>query len=326
MKEINFSLWCDFLERDFINSEFVNLIQNGTINGATSNPSIFKNAICSSQAYSELKEKFSKKTAKKLYEILATSDIKMAASKMLANYARGDDGFVSIEVDPNLTLASDIIEEGKRLYNAIKMPNVMIKIPAISAGYEAMSELMKKGINVNATLIFSNSQAQNCLEAFKEGTKKYSKRFPQTRLPQGVISVFVSRFDRMLDEKLEDRAKFGIYNATNIYNQIQNANQNNIRTLFASTGVKGGDLAADYYIKELLYQNSINTAPLDTIKAFIDSGEFSPKALPSSDDISTFMAKAKEAGVDYDSVCRQLLDEGLEAFIVAFDEILASLS
>ena len=149
MKEINFSLWCDFLESDFINLEFTELIQNGTINGATSNPSIFKNAICNSIAYNELKDKFRKKDAKKLYEILATNDIKMAATKLLSNYARGDDGFVSIEVDPNLILASDIIDEGKRLYNAIKMPNVMIKIPAISPGFEAMSELMKKGIDPN---------------------------------------------------------------------------------------------------------------------------------------------------------------------------------
>ncbi|WP_086291085.1 transaldolase [Campylobacter devanensis] len=326
MRDINFSLWCDFLERDFINSEFIELIQNDTINGATSNPSIFKEAICNSQAYSEQKAKFSKRSAKKIYEILATNDIKMAAHKMLANYAAGNDGFVSIEVDPNLILASDIIDEGKRLYNAIKMPNVMIKIPAISSGFDAMCELMKKGINVNATLIFSKDQAQNCLDAFKEGTKKYSKKFPQTPLPQGVISVFVSRFDRLLDEKLEETGKFGIYNATNIYNKIQNAGQRNVRTLFASTGVKSNQLPADYYIKELLYPNSINTAPLDTIKSFIASGEFTPKTIPSSEEIDTFMTKAKEAGVDYNKVCSKLLDDGLEAFVAAFDEILISLS
>lgn len=325
MKEINFSLWCDFLESNFINSQFTELIQNGTINGATSNPSIFKNAICNSIAYNELKDKFRKKDAKKLYEILATNDIKMAATKLLSNYARGDDGFVSIEVDPNLILASDIIDEGKRLYNAIKMPNVMIKIPAISPGFEAMSELMKKGINVNATLIFSQSQADECLEAFKEGTKKYQKRFPQATLPQGVISVFVSRFDRLLDDRLDEKAKYGIYNATNIYNQIQNSNQSNVRTLFASTGVKGDNLAPDYYIKELLYPNSINTAPLDTIKAFIANGDFTPKALPSDEEISKFMANAKAANIDYKRVCTDLLDEGLEAFVAAFDEILVSL-
>ena len=245
---------------------------------------------------------------------------------MLANYAAGNDGFVSIEIDPNLTLTSDIIEEGKKLYNAIKMPNVMIKIPAISSGFDAMCELMKKGINVNATLIFSKDQAQNCLDAFKEGTKKYSKKFPQTPLPQGVISVFVSRFDRLLDEKLEETGKFGIYNATNIYNKIQNAGQRNVRTLFASTGVKSNQLPADYYIKELLYPNSINTAPLDTIKSVIASGEFTPKTIPSSEEIDRFMTKAKEAGVDYNKVCTKLLDDGLDAFVAAFDEILTSLS
>ena len=99
-KALNFSLWCDFLERDFIDKDFDELIKKGIINGATSNPAIFKNAILSSPAYDAAKEEFRKKEPKKLYEILATADIRSAAESLLKNFINGDDGFVSIEVDP----------------------------------------------------------------------------------------------------------------------------------------------------------------------------------------------------------------------------------
>lgn len=329
MDDIKFSLWCDFLERDFINGEFLNLIQNSTINGATSNPAIFKSAICSSNAYEEMKNDYKRKSPKELYEILATSDIKNAANKLLKNYADGDDGFVSLEVDPNLYDDSEgTYKEGKRLFNTIKMPNVMIKVPATKAGFEAMSELMKKGISVNATLIFNTSAVNECLEAFKQGSKAYSKRFPGAPLPKGVISIFVSRFDRLLDSKLKEAnleaSKYGIYNATKAYKMIENAGFSNVRALFASTGVKGNKLESDYYIKELLYPNVINTAPLDTIKAFIKA-DHTPKEILEDSVLDKFFADAKNADIDYDDTCKTLLDDGLKAFCDAFEEILKSL-
>ena len=112
MDDIKFSLWCDFLERDFINGEFLNLIQNSTINGATSNPAIFKSAICSSNAYEEMKNDYKRKSPKELYEILATSDIKNAANKLLKNYADGDDGFVTFQID---TASDDAMKEKLRV-------------------------------------------------------------------------------------------------------------------------------------------------------------------------------------------------------------------
>lgn len=326
--EIKFSLWCDFLERDFISTEFEDLIGSKIINGATSNPAIFKSAICASAAYEKTKKDYKKKSPKELYEILATQDIKMAAQKLLKNYANDDDGFISLEVDPNLYDDSKgSFKEGKRLFNKIKMPNVMIKIPATKNGFEAMSDLMKNGINVNATLIFSRSQAKECLEAFSEGSKAYAKRFPHSTLPKGVISIFVSRFDRLLDPKFKElnlpTQKFGIYNATMIYKDIQDSALDNVRALFASTGVKSNDLAPDYYVKELLYSNSINTAPLETIKSFIKEPA-DPKQIPSKTKIDEFFASIKD--IDYDATCKFLLDDGLKAFCKAFDEILDSLS
>ncbi len=164
--DINFSLWCDFIERDFLQDEFENLLKIGAINGVTSNPSIFKAAFLSN-SYKDVIGQMGKKYPKALYEALAVQDIKIAATKLLRHYANGDDGFVSIEVDPSFCdNAAATVDEGARLHAEIGMPNVMIKIPATKAGFEAMSALSARGIAVNATLIFSPEQAVACLDAF----------------------------------------------------------------------------------------------------------------------------------------------------------------
>ncbi|MDA3053407.1 transaldolase [Campylobacter sp. JMF_01 NE2] len=328
--DIKFSLWCDFIERDFIAKEFGEFLAKGTFNGATSNPSIFKNAITTSQAYGAQKAKFAHKNTKKLYEILAITDIKNAANALLANYAKGDDGFISIEVDPSISGdAAAMIKEGKRLFAQIAMPNVMIKVPATQAGYETMRALTRRGINVNATLIFSPEQTAKCLEAIKEGTSEFAAKFEGAKLPQSVISIFVSRFDRALDEDMKkaglEPAKIGIMNATKCYNIIAKENLPFVRALFASTGVKGGEIPADYYIKELLYPLSVNTAPLDTIKAFIGA-KCEPKTPFGDEEIDKFFADvAQKAGIDMDKIYKKLLKDGLVAFEQAFDEIMTTL-
>lgn len=326
---MKFSLWCDFIEREFIDGEFKALLERNIINGATSNPAIFKNAFSTGKDYAHSIETSKKRYPKEIYELLATQDIKMAACKMIKNYANDDDGFVSIEVDPNFSDDTDAtIAEGIRLYNTIKMPNVMIKIPATKDGYEAMSALMAQGISVNATLIFSPEQAKNCLEAFKEGTKAYEKRFINTPLPKGVISIFVSRFDRLLDTKMAQmnlpKSQIGIMNATKIYHIIKDEALCNVRALFASTGVKGNELRADYYVRELMFEDSINTAPIETIREFIRH-EADMKIPSSKENIESFFEVVKNADIDMNAVYRDLLSDGLKAFVTAFDEILNSL-
>ncbi|NLK65970.1 MAG: transaldolase [Campylobacteraceae bacterium] len=325
----DFSLWCDFVERDFIDGEFRKLLKSEAINGATSNPSIFKNAILNSPAYTKQKEKFKHKTPKEIYEILATTDIRLAAEAMFKNFIDKDDGFISIEVDPSLSGdAKETYKEGKRLNATIGMPNVMIKIPATEAGFEAMEKLIAKGINVNATLIFSPKQTKECLKAFEKGTKKFKERFPKANLPQAVISIFVSRFDRLLDSEFEkvgiEKAKFGIVNASKCYHLIEDAKLENVRALFASTGVKGDDLEKDYYIKELMYKNSINTAPLETIKEFIKSKKMVKEAV-SKGEVDKFFKKVENAGFNVKEIYSALLEDGLKQFEVAFGEILDSL-
>ena len=324
-RDINFSLWLDFVERDYLKNEFSSLIEKNIINGATSNPSIFASAITTSEAYKEQLKSLKGKNAKEKYEALAIEDIRTAALSLREIYDDGNDGYISIEVDPFLSNDTEgTIEEGKRLFKAIGEPNVMVKIPATEAGYDAMTELLGTGIPVNATLIFSPKQAQKCLKAMKKGIDAFEASGGGR--VEAVISVFVSRFDRLLDSDLEkeglETAKTGIYNAAKIYNLIEANHVPAVRTLFASTGVKGEDLPADYYIRELFATHTVNTAPLKTIESYISNPE-SPAKLPiDENEINGYFTKLSDYGFDMDEIYNQLLKEGLEAFEKAFQEML----
>ncbi len=323
-EDLKFSLWADFIERDYLDKEFRELIDNGIINGATSNPAIFKNAILNSPAYKTQIESLTKLSAKEKYEAVAIYDIQKAADILKPLYDKKDDGYVSIEVDPFLCDDTEAtVAEGKRLFKAINRQNVMIKVPATEAGYGAMTALSAVGIPVNATLIFKKSQAINCAEAFKKGIQSYGKSVDT------VISIFVSRIDRALDTMLAangiQTALTGIYNTSVIYEEIENMKVEGCRALFASTGVKDDSLPPYYYIEKLLAYNSINTAPVDTIKAFHVHG-INKKALPIDKNvINEHFTQIKEIGINMDEVLQKQIDDGLEAFKEAFQEILETL-
>jgi len=327
-RDIGFSLWLDFVERDYLKNEFGSLIDQGIINGATSNPSIFASAITTSPAYAEQLKGLEGKTAKEKYEALAIEDIRTAAQALRASYDEGNDGYISIEVDPFLSNDTQgTIEEGIRLFKAIGEANVMVKVPATDAGYEAMTALLSTGISVNATLIFSPKQAARCLKAMKKGLDAFE--VSGGGRCEAVISVFVSRFDRMLDADLEKEginvAKTGIYNAAKIYNLIESNHTPSIRTLFASTGVKGDDLPADYYMTEMLAPHAVNTAPLATIESYIASEVSALKFPIDESEISGYFTKLSDNGFDMDEVYAQLLKEGLEAFEKSFQDMLDTL-
>lgn len=342
MKKIeNFSLWCDFVERDFLKGEFRAMIARGEIVGATSNPAIFANAILNSGAYKSDIESLrgSGFNAKAIYESLAFNDIKSAAVSLLPLWEQNaNDGFISIEIDP--TLCDDVgrsIDEGVRIWNALNMPNVMIKVPATEAGFEVMRALYGRKISVNATLIFSQNQVQKCLEAFGRANRGFdSANLNESRAPKAVISIFVSRFDRYLEanpnanptnltnpaldssESNNDSApKLGIYNAMKCYEIIESFGSPHIRALFASTGVKGDKIPSAYYVENLLLKNSVNTAPLATIRDFIklDSGliQVFPK-------IDSYLAQ-----FEVDKIAQNLLDAGLEAFKIEFEKMLKAI-
>jgi len=325
IEDLKFSLWADFIEREYLENEFKELIEKKIINGATSNPAIFKNAILSSPAYQEqLSSLDASLCAKEKYEAVAIFDIQKAADVLEPLYRRGDDGYVSIEVDPFLCDdAVATVEEGTRLFKAIDRENVMIKVPATEAGYIAMEELIALGIHVNATLVFTKEQALCCAAAFTKGISRAGESV------ESVISIFVSRIDRAIDAILKEKgvptALTGIYNSALIYEAIEEIKVPRCRALFASTGVKDDSLPPYYYVEQLLAYNTINTTPIATIKAF-DKDAKKEKALPiSSEVIESHFQKIQVAGINLDEVLNKQVEDGLEAFKDAFKEILEAL-
>ena len=321
-EDINYSLWCDFIERDFLENRFKEIIKKKIIQGATSNPAIFESSITNSVAYKQQLDMLQANSAKTIYEELALTDIKRAATLLDDLHKKdADDGFISIEVDPLLCDdAAGTIEEGVRLYSLINADNVMIKVPATEAGYIAMRELTSRGINVNATLIFSPLQAIKCAQALDEGIKDSNKDI------KAVVSVFVSRLDRIADAELVAKglqaSKLGIMNATKCYHEVNKFQNANIRTLFASTGVKGNDLSPTYYIDNLIYPNSVNTAPLATIEDWLTDGSKVETTLISEAECNKYFDLLKSKDIKMDAIYNKLLVDGLEAFKVSFKDLL----
>jgi len=310
------SIWVDYLDREFLDNEFKKLVNSGLVNGLTSNPAIFANAL-KKDVYKEDLERLKGKTPKEKYEEIA-KDIQKACDILAPLYDEGNDGYASIEVDPRLINdAKGTIDEALRLYDKIERDNVMIKIPA-NAGYKAMEELAKRGININATLVFSPNQAMRALEAISKGP----------RTIDGVISIFVSRFDRKLNPLLamQNLAKdrVGFFNAIKIYNQINEAGLSNIRALFASTGVKQDYLPKDYYVQNLYLPNSVLTLPLDVIEEIKDK-ELEESFHFQTKHIDAFFSFLTPAGINMQKVYQELFDEGVEAFEKAFEDMLNSI-
>ncbi|EDM24103.1 transaldolase [Caminibacter mediatlanticus] len=314
------SIWVDYLDREFLDTTFKDWVNSRLVNGLTSNPAIFSNALKKDVYKGEI-EKLKKegKNSKEIYEELAVRDIQKACDILEPLYDEGDDGFASIEVDPRLINdAKGTIDEALRLYDKIERDNVMIKIPANEAGYKAMEELAKRGININATLVFSPNQAMKSLEAISKGGRRI----------EGVISVFVSRFDRKLNNQLDmqnlAKDRVGFFNAIKIYNQIEEAGYSNIRTLFASTGVKQDYLNKDYYVENLYLPHSVLTLPLDVIEE-IKNKELNESFHFQTKHIDAFFSFLTPAGINMQKVYQELFDEGVEAFEKAFEDMLNSI-
>ena len=323
-KDLQFSLWADFIEREYLDTTFKDLIAKGVINGATSNPTIFKNAILTSKAYQNQLASLKNLLPKEKYEAVAIFDIQKAADILYPLFKQNDDGYVSIEVDPFLCdEAEATVQEAKRLHAQIGRDNVMIKIPATPAGYEAIEELVASSIPVNATLVFSKEQAILCAKAIKKGLAKANTNV------NTVISVFVSRIDRVLNTTLKSKSLpyniAGIYNASVIYEMIESMHIKGCRTLFASTGVKGGDLKPSYYIQKLLAFNTINTAPIQTIEAFIAEKDCGANLPVDANHIDKFFEDLQKNGISFDDVLQELIEDGLKSFKSAFVEILENL-
>lgn len=333
------SIWLDFISRDYIKSgQLKDLVKKYNIMGLTSNPSIFEKAISNSTIYDEDISKLKNKNLdnKSIYENLAIKDIKDAADILKDTYERtnGCDGFVSLEVSP--LLAHDTkktIEEALRLWQMVDRKNLMIKVPGTLEGMPAIRELIKQGLNINVTLLFSVVLYEKAAFSYLQGLKDRTDMGLAIDHIHSVASFFVSRIDTKIDKLLDKSALLGkvaILNAYLAYNkslsiykspkalELIDKKANQQRVLWASTGTKNPEYSDCMYVENLVLPNTINTLPLKTIEAFFDHGQM---LSPDVDD-QDFINKLNHLGIDFNKATDELLLEGIELFKNGFLGIL----
>ena len=342
------SPWYDNIERKLINSgELKKIFENGIL-GVTSNPTIFEKAVSSSNEYdAEIKSLSEKgKSVLEIYDALTIKDISMTADLLKDTYEKSNhlDGYVSIEVLPEFAHdAEKTIDSAREIFKKIGKPNIMLKVPGTKEGAQAVRELTKDGINVNATLLFSIGHYEACAEAYVNGLKDRLKLGMDIRNIFSVASVFISRVDTaidgILDEKKEDilKGKSAVANAKMIYQSFNSIfknddfkslkkNDSNVqRVLWASTGTKNPSYSDLKYVEELIGQETVNTMPPGTIDAFLDHGKV---ALVLENDLvrtKSDLEKLKAAGVDINKVCQEIQDAGVVSFQKSFDKLIQSI-
>ncbi len=347
--DIGQAIWLDQISRTMIDKgEIESLVRSG-VRGITTNPTIFDGAIAESDVYDDRLAEYAKdgSPANIVFEKLEVDDVRDAADILRPVYDSlgRRDGFVSIEVNPHLAHDTDAtIDEAKRLWNAIDRPNVMVKVPGTPEGVPAITELISSGINVNVTLLFSLEAYEAAANAYLDGLEQFvSSGNGAPASVSSVASFFVSRVDTLVDEKLPPgsslEGKIGIANAKLAYRKYQSLFARDLndrsrffslntigaqpqRPLWASTSVKNPEYPATLYFDKLIGNETVNTLPLATIDAVLESGTVADSLAVGIDEADSQMAQLAEEGVSYREVTDQLLVEGVQKFIDSWDSLM----
>lgn len=343
------SVWLDYIKRSFTREgKLQDLIDLG-VRGVTSNPTIFEKAITGGSDYDDLIREMTADGAsiEQIYEKLSTEDVREAADLFMPLYrsSGGGDGFVSIEVNPHLAFdVSGTVEEGKRLFSLLDRPNIMIKVPATTEGVAAVRELISQGVNVNATLMFSEKHYRQIAEAYLEGLESLKSRDHDLSKSASVASFFVSRVDTAVDEKLKEvgredlLGKVSIANARNVYRIFQevfsgdrwdtlaSSGAARQRVLWASTGTKNPDYSDTLYVDELIGEDTVNTLPPATLDFFMEHGTVS-KTLPGDTAQSRILLEELDrTGICLQEVTETLQEQGVRSFADSYDNLLKAIS
>lgn len=344
------AIWLDYIRRRLLTSgDLERLIDEDGLSGMTSNPTLFEKAIAGSSDYDEafrgILQANPQAQAIDVYERLALDDIRMAADLLKPVYERerGNDGFVSLEVPPNLahdTRAT--IAEARRLFRALDRPNVMIKVPATPEGIAAIEELTAAGINVNVTLMFSLEQYEEVAQAYLRGLA----RLPDPRPVTSVASFFVSRVDTKVDRALDklgtDRAralrgKIAIANAKLAYRRFEELFHGPAfaplaargarvqKPLWASTSTKDPAYPDLMYVEALIGPETVDTIPPATLDAFRDHGRVRLTLEEGADEAERQLRELAALGIDLQAVGEELVREGVESFERSFNQLMQSL-
>jgi transaldolase len=341
LHDLGQSLWLDNITRDLLNGGTLkNYIDQFSVTGLTSNPTIFDHAIKKSAAYDNaLREELTKgMTGENLFFDLALDDLTRAADLFRPVYDRtnGVDGWVSLEVSPLLAYdTSGTIMAARELFEKAGRPNLFIKIPGTKEGLPAIEESIFAGIPINVTLLFSREQYVAAASAYQRGIER---RITAGLNPQvgSVASMFISRWDAAVADKVSDALKnrLGIAISGRIYKayldllgsrrsqRLLNAGARDQRLLWASTGTKDPKASDTLYIQALATTFTVNTMPEATLKAFADHGELGPIMPADGGDCEKVLGQFAKAGIDVDSLADQLQKEGAKSFVKSWNELM----
>jgi len=353
------SIWLDNLSRHLIASGELQRLINEGISGVTSNPTIFQKAISGSKDYdASLQNLLAKgmRDEKDLFFSLAMEDVSRAADLLWPVYqsSKGGDGFVSLEVSPDLAYDTEgTFSEARRLFSTIGKKNILIKVPATPEGLPAIEQLISEGINVNVTLLFSIKRYAKVIEAFIGGLEKRAARGLPIQEVASVASFFVSRVDTMVDKLLSGLitspssamtkqkvqnflGKAAVANARLAYKKYKEIFSGERfrslkgahiqRILWASTGTKNPQYSDVKYVEELIGPDSINTLPEATLQAFLDHGQTQITIGDSLAEADLLFTELKSLGVDINQVTEDLEKEGVKLFAESFSSLLKEIA
>ena len=346
------SIWLDYIRRDFVDGgSLQKLITEDGLSGLTSNPAIFEKAIAASTLYdlSLIGHVHSgQRDPEQLAELLAVEDIRMAADLFWPVYqaSKAADGYVSLEVSPRL--ASDTartLKEAERLWHTVARPNLMIKVPGTPAGVPAVRALTAMGININVTLLFSRAAYAAVAEAYMQGLEDRVAKGKSIDKIASVASFFVSRIDAAIDPLLAKAGgkavglagRIAIANARLAYLDFRQRSltprwralaakgAQPQRLLWASTGTKNPAYRDTLYIEQLIGPDSVNTVPPATLDAFRDHGVTAATLATEAEQSQAAMDALHALGIDFAAITDQLVTDGVQLFVDAWDKLLASL-
>lgn len=361
LRDAGQAVWIDFIDRPFLaEGKLRQLIAEDGLAGVTSNPSIFEKAMGYGDAYDEgfkswLASAGAGATAIEMYEAQAILDIQSAADDLRRVYdeSEGKDGYASLEVSPYLAKDSqETIEEARRLWAAVKRPNLMVKVPGTEAGTLAIRQLIEDGLNINVTLLFSQDAYHAVADAFLAGMEARVKANKPINRIASVASFFVSRVDAQIDSKIDERIRQGdsqskalralrgkvaIANAKVAYAWYREmiasprwqvlASQGAMpqRLLWASTGTKDPSYSPTFYVDALIGPDTVNTMPPKTLDAFRQQGKVAPTLSGDIEGARHVLAETDRLGLNLPAVTAALAEEGVGQFTHAADKLLAAI-
>jgi transaldolase/glucose-6-phosphate isomerase len=346
LTEAGVSIWLDQIRRSLVEGgELARMAAEESLRGVTANPSIFEKAILGSKDYDEDLEAMAREQLepKQIYERLAVRDVQEAADVLAAVHREtgGQDGFVSLEVGPELAHDTErTLKEVRDFWQRVDRPNAMIKIPGTPEGVPAIEQALYEGINVNITLLFAVEAYEQVMEAYLRALERRLEEGKPLDI-RSVASFFVSRVDTNVDRRLEQSGHTelagtaAVANAREAYRRFKRvfagerwqrlADQGAVlqRPLWASTGTKNPAYPDTKYVDELIAPHTVNTMPLATLMAVADHGEIEPGT--AERDPQRELQALADAGIDLSEVTDELLVDGVKQFEEAMDRLLAGI-